>query len=184
MRIRYFFYTGISIIGICCLSFSGSYASTVQSGIRPENDHLLAAPDNRSVSLPILQEKTELKQSDTIKLVVEDISFTCHEGCCGHYYENCDLHIHYNAHLKEGMSLPVATVVTCVGAIKYKTVEGDLLVNESEPVIVHRTLLTESHDRSYVSLDFAFSFYEAVVEAQLTSVKCRINREDLFSATD
>lgn len=131
---------------------------------------------------PNLEKRAKLEQPETLRLVVEDISFTCQQGCCGHYYDHCDLHIHYNAHLKEGMHLPVATAVTCDGAIEYSTASGDLLINESEPVTVRRTLLTVPRDDAYVSLDFPFSYYEGVVEAQLTSVRCRIDKEELSSA--
>ncbi|WP_163340398.1 hypothetical protein [Desulfopila sp. IMCC35008] len=182
MKRRLFCSSGLCLLVFGSVSVTLSGASTTQSGALLMSSQVSVTGENSPGFLPDLDKRARLKQPEALKLAVRDISFTCQQGCCGHYYDHCDLHIHYHAHLEEGMNLPVAMAVTCDGAIEYKTEGGDLLINESEPVTVHRTMLTETRDDAYVSLDFPFSYYEGVVEAQLTFVKCRIDRENLYSA--
>lgn len=180
---RYVFYVCLCSFVFGCLNLSGAIASTPSIGNTPVQGPAQVRVEGFADPLLHIRNTEQFEDNtDTLKLAIEDIIFHCHEGQCNQYYDRCDLHIHYRARLQKGMNLPVATAITCNGSIEYQTAGGDLLMNESEPVTIHRTLITEPHDMAHVDLHFAFSYYEGVVEAQLTSVKCRIHREELYSS--
>lgn len=118
------------------------------------------------------------KRPTAPKMAVDEITFTCREGNCSHYYDRCDLHIHYHAELHEEAPLPASTVTTCHASIEYRTAGGDVLLGEGERVSRQRTLVSSPVDDGLLSLDFRFSYYESVVEAKLTAVRCRTDRVD------
>lgn len=128
---------------------------------------------HRESSPQKLREPAEAIQRGSLQLEVTGARFSCSEDDCSHH-RRCDLEIHYHLSSTVRQNLDIATEVICSARLDYTTSHGYHLKSEqcSSPAahILHR------HDQinSTMLVEFRFSPYEQVVDAQVDAIHCHI----------
>ncbi len=135
---------------------------------------------HRQGSSPLKPPKAaEENQHGLLQLDVTGARFSCSADDCSHH-RGCDLEIEYHLSSDVQQTHDIATEVKCRARLDYTTSHGYRLKSErcSSPAahILHH------HDQinSTIVLEFQFSPYEQVVDAQVGAIHCHIEAAELI----
>lgn len=131
---------------------------------------------------PLLQppDKPSAVTQESVRLDVTGAMLACSEDDCSHH-RGCNLKIAYRLSSRLGRDFNVAAQVICQARLGYTTSHGYHLKSErcSSPV----THVLQRHDRvnSTLEVEFQFSPYEQVIDAQVGSIRCHIEQAEILT---
>ncbi|MBT8328919.1 MAG: hypothetical protein KJN87_04375 [Desulfofustis sp.] len=126
-----------------------------------------------------LHKPVEVKQKESLRLDVTGASLSCTEDDCSHH-RGCNLEIAYRLSAKIQQDLDVGTQVVCEAVLDYTTSHGYHLKSErcSSPA----THILHHQDRidSTLVVEFQFSPYEQVIDAEVGAIRCHLNKTEII----
>ena len=126
-----------------------------------------------------LRKPVEVEQTESLRLDVTGANLSCTENDCSHH-RSCNLEIAYRLSLKIQHDLDVGTEVVCEARLDYTTSHGYHLISErcSSPAahILHR----QDRIDSTVVLEFQFSPYEQVIDAEVGAIQCHLKKTEII----
>ena len=126
----------------------------------------------------ITPEKVEQKES--LRLHVTGARLACSEDDCSHHHRGCDLEIAYRLSATVQPELVVGAQVICQARLDYTTSHGYHLKSERCSSPIDHTLHHRDHLDSTIVVEFQFSPYEQVIDAQVDSIQCHIEQAELI----
>lgn len=130
-------------------------------------------------SLPKLTEPAEVKQKESLRLDVTGASLSCTEDECSHH-RGCNLEIAYRLSTRILHDLDVGTQVVCQARLDYTTSHGYHLKSERCSTPSTHILNHQDHVDSTLVLEFQFSPYEQVIDAQVGAIQCRLKKTEII----
>jgi len=121
----------------------------------------------------------EVEQKESIRLDVTGAWLSCSEDDCSHHHHGCDLEIAYRLSSEVQSKLDIGAHVVCRARIDYMTSHGYRLQSERCSSPADHTLHHQDHVDSTIVVEFQFSPYEQVVDAQVGSIQCSIEDVDI-----
>lgn len=115
---------------------------------------------------------------DNPRLEITHAHFNCNNKHCGHYHEHCALEVFYSLEALQTAGGSIKPEVRCTAKVCYHTAGGDTLFSEASSDFSESDKPNYMAENNSVSIDFHFSFYEAVVKAQVDHIECRIHRPE------
>jgi len=120
------------------------------------------------------------EQQESVRLRVTGARLACSEDDCSHHHHGCDLEIAYRLSVEIQQDLDVGAKVVCHARLDYTTSHGYHLKSERCSSPVSHTLHHRTHIDSTMVVEFQFSPYEQVIDAQVDSIHCRIEKAGLM----
>ena len=126
-----------------------------------------------------LNKPVEVEEKESLRLDVTGANLSCTEDDCSHH-RGCNLEIAYRLSAKIQQDLDVGTQVVCEAVLDYTTSHGYHLKSErcSSPAahILHH------NDRidSSIVVEFQFSPYEQVIDAEVGVIQCHLKRTEII----
>lgn len=127
---------------------------------------------------------TDAVEVDSPRLEITHAHFICDKMDCGHYHEHCALEVFYSLEALQTARGPIKPEVRCKARVCYHTAGGDTLFSEANSDLNESDKPNYMAEDNSVSIDFHFSFYEAVVKAQIDHIECRIHRPEKSRVPD
>lgn len=140
---------------------------------------LYAHSHQRQQILP-MDEPAEVEQKDSIRLDVTGAWLSCSEDDCSHHHQGCDLKIGYRLSSAVQSKLGIGAQVVCRARLDYLTGHGYRLQSERCSSPAGHTLHHQDQVESTIVVQFQFSPYEQVVDAQVGSIQCSIEDVDIL----
>jgi hypothetical protein len=126
-----------------------------------------------------LHKPLEVKEKESLRLDVTGASLSCTEDDCSHH-RGCNLEIAYRLSSRVQQELDVGTQVVCQARLDYTTSHGYHLKSERcsspTPHILHR----QDQIDSTLVVEFQFSPYEQVVDAQVGAIQCHLKKTEII----
>lgn len=122
----------------------------------------------------------EAEQKDSIRLDVTGAWLSCSEDDCSHHHHGCNLEIGYRLSSAVHSKLDVGAHVVCRARLDYMTSHGYHLQSERCSSPADHTLHHRDQVDSTIVVEFQFSPYEQVIDAQVGSIQCSIEDVDLL----
>lgn len=122
----------------------------------------------------------ELDQPKTLHLDVTGARLSCSENDCSHHHQGCNLEISYRLSSEVQPNFDVGAHVVCRARLDYITSHGYHLKSERCSSPAGHTLHQTDHIDSMIEVEFQFSPYEQVVDAQVESIQCHIEQAELI----
>ena len=163
--------------------FCFSVNLSAMTSITPNTDHLpyeLYAHFHQKPQLQPMITPEKVKQPESLRLAVTGARLACSEDDCSHHHRGCDLLIAYRLSAKVQPKLIVGAQVVCQARLDYTTSHGYHLKSDRCSSPVDHTLHHQDHLDSTMVVEFQFSPYEQVIDAQVDSINCRIEQTDLI----
>lgn len=116
-------------------------------------------------------------------LDVTGLKLSCLKSQCQTHHKECRLEVNYFL-IGEGISgADLDAAICCKVRLGYMTSHGFELQSESSTENICHLHQADFNQTNHVSLEFAFSDYEQVVDADLESIECRIKSVELDKGT-
>lgn len=157
--------------------FSGNLAAL--PFITSNTDHLAHeryAHFHQQPPLPPLIDADKVEQQESVRLRVTGARLACSEDDCSHHHHGCDLEIAYRLSADMQQDLDVGAQVVCQARLDYTTSHGYHLKSERCSSPASHTLHQRTHIDSTMVVEFQFSPYEQVIDAQVDSIHCHIEQ--------
>lgn len=120
----------------------------------------------------------DLGPKESLRLKVTGARLECTEDECTHHQDHCALEIHYHLSAEFRSNLDVDAQVVCHACLDYTTGLGYHLKSDNCSSPSHHHLTRSSQLDGKIVVDFQFSPYEQVVDAEVKSIRCRIEQVD------
>lgn len=121
-----------------------------------------------------LEEQFDVKPKESLRLNVTGARLECSKDECTHHHRGCTLEIGYHLSSEFRSKLDVDARVVCHACLNYTTSHGYRLKSNSCSSPSHHHLTRARHLDSKIVVNFQFSPYEEVVDAEVKSIRCRI----------
>jgi len=118
-------------------------------------------------------------KQQTLSLNVTGLNLFCPKSQCHSHYKECILEVDYSLLTERSSDVDLDAAVCCRARLGYKTSHGYELKSESSFQKICHLHPIDFNQENQVSLRFAFSDYEEVIDAELESIECRINSVQL-----
>ena len=128
---------------------------------------------------PAPQKPLEMKQKESLRLDVTGAQLSCSEDDCSHH-RSCNLKIAYRLSSRGDQEFNVGAQVVCQARLNYTTSHGYHLKSERCSSPVAHTLQHQVHLDSTLVVEFQFSPYEQVVDAQVEAIQCHIEQAEII----
>lgn len=119
---------------------------------------------------------------DTILLQVTGARLHCSENECSHHHQDCALEIEYQLSSVFYSDLHIGAQVICHARLDYTTSHGYQLQSERCSPPVEHTLKKNDHIAAKITVDFLFSPYEEVVDANVGALQCSIEQTNMLTS--
>lgn len=171
------------LVAICIiLASSQLYALQHDSGSGYQNSISLFAhshhPQQRQPSI----RPADNHMPDTILLQVTGARLHCSENECSHHHQDCALEIEYQLSSVFKSDLNIGAQVICHARLEYSTSHGYQLQSERCSTPVEHTLQKNDHIAAKITVDFLFSPYEEVVDANVGAIQCSIEQTNMLTS--
>ncbi|MGI9535562.1 MAG: hypothetical protein ACR2PB_00725 [Desulfocapsaceae bacterium] len=120
------------------------------------------------------------EQHESLRLNVTGAQLACSEDDCSHHHHGCALKISYHLSAELQPELDVGAQVVCQARLDYTTSHGYHLKTERCSLPSDHTLHHQDHIDSTIVVEFQFSPYEQVVDAQVDSIHCHIEQAEVI----
>ena len=127
----------------------------------------------------LLKEPVEVEQQESIRLDVTGASLSCTEDDCSHH-RGCSLEIAYRLSAKIQQDFDVGTQVVCEAVLEYTTSHGYHLKSERCSTPTAHILHHNDRIDSSLVVEFQFSPYEQVIDAEVGSMQCHLKRTEII----
>ncbi len=134
---------------------------------------------------PPVEQPTRPKDShsrETLRLDVTGARLLCSEDECSHHHHDCALEIAYRLSADLLSRLDIGAHVVCHARLDYTTSHGYRLQSQRCSSPASHTLHQSDVIDSKIVVDFQFSTYEQVVEAQVGAIHCSIENVDILNS--
>lgn len=121
----------------------------------------------------------EVSRTETVRLDVTGAMLACDEDDCSHH-RGCSLEIAYRLSSEVRQDFNLAAQVICQARLGYTTSHGYQLRSERCSAPADHVLQHHDQVESTLMVKFQFSPYEQVVDAQVGSIQCRIERAEIL----
>ena len=121
----------------------------------------------------------EVSRLETVRLDVTGAMLARDADDCSHH-RGCTLEIGYRLSSKMRHDVDVAAQVICQARLGYTTSHGYQLRSERCSAPADHVLHRRDQVESTLMVKFHFSPYEQVIDAQLGSIQCRIERAEIL----
>ncbi len=167
-----------------CIMFGSSQLYALQHGSDSEyrsSTSLYAHAHQPQQQQPAVRQ-TDSSQPETIHLQVTGARLHCSENECSHHHQNCALEIQYQLSSGFTSDLNIGAQVVCHVRLDYLTSHGYQLWSERCSCPVEHTLQKNAHIAAKVTVNFLFSPYEQVVDANVGAIRCSIERTNVLTS--
>ena len=151
--------------------------------LAPDADRLppeLYAHFHQQPALQPLVKPEQVEQKESLRLDVTGAWLSCAEDDCSHHHRGCDLEISYRLSAAVQSELEVGAQVVCQARLDYTTSHGHHLKSERCSSPADHTIHHPHHIDSTMVVEFQFSPYEQVIDAQVDSIHCHIAQAQLM----
>ena len=131
-------------------------------------------------STPNSANSAEAEQKDSIRLDVTGAWLSCSEDDCSHHHHGCNLEIGYRLSSAVHSKLDLGAHVVCRARLDYMTSHGYHLQSERCSSPADHTLHHRDQVDSTIVVEFQFSPYEQVIDAQVGAIQCSIEDVDIL----
>ena len=125
------------------------------------------------------EKPAEASHRESVRLDVTGAMLACDEDDCSHH-RGCNLEIAYRLSSQMRQDLEVAAQVICQARLGYTTSHGYQLRSERCSAPADHVLHHHDQVESTLLVKFQFSPYEQVIDAQVGSIQCRIERAEIL----
>lgn len=126
-----------------------------------------------------LVKPAQVEQKESLRLDVTGAWLSCAEDDCSHH-SGCNLEISYRLSAAVQSELDVGAQVVCQARLDYTTSHGYHLKSERCSSPAGHTIHHQNHIDSTMVVEFQFSPYEQVIDAQVDSIHCHIAQAQLI----
>ena len=141
--------------------------------------HDLYSHSHHKPQLPMV-EPGAVKKPDSLRLDVTGARLACSEDDCSRHHSGCNLEITYRLSTGVQPDLDVGATVVCRACLDYTTSHGYHLKSERCSLPAGHTLNHRDQIDSTIVVQFHFSPYEQVIDAQVGSIHCHIEQAELL----
>ena len=119
-----------------------------------------------------------IEPQESLRLQVTGARLECAEDDCTQHQRHCALEIDYRLSSEFGSNLDVDARVSCDACLDYTTWHGYRLKSNRCSTPSRHRLTRSSRIDGMIVVNFRFSPYEQVVDAEVRSIRCRIEEVD------
>lgn len=174
-RLLYF----LALISVFWFSPNLSALSSLTSSADQFSSELYAHSHMKPQTLPKPQ-PAEAEQKESIRLDVTGAWLSCSEDDCSHHHHGCNLEIGYRLSSAVHSKLDLGAHVVCRARLDYMTSHGYHLQSERCSSPADHTLHHRDQVDSTIVVEFQFSPYEQVIDAQVGAIQCSIEDVDIL----
>lgn len=174
-RLLYF----LALISVFWFSPNLSALSSLTSSADQFSSELYAHSHMKPQTLPKPQ-PAEAEQKESIRLDVTGAWLSCSEDDCSHHHRGCNLEIGYRLSSAVHSKLDLGAHVVCRARLDYMTSHGYHLQSERCSSPADHTLHHRDQVDSTIVVEFQFSPYEQVIDAQVGAIQCSIEDVDIL----